>query len=354
MGFRSNILTIALASCMPMAAFAQDSLAEKINAAADAGDLPGLHSTVVAFKGDVVAEVYFEGEDEAWGLPLGIVQHGPETLHDLRSVTKSIVGVLYGIALEDGLVPALDQPLVAQFPDYSDLLDGSTREDILVSHALTLQMGTAWDESLPYSDPRNSEIAMERADDRYRYVLSQPMVDPPGTVWSYSGGAVALIAKLIADGAGMPIDEFAKERLFGPLGIESIEWVGGADGEPSAASGLRLTARDLTKIGTMLAQDGKYDGQQIVPESWIAQMFTPRLTLPFELDYGYLWYLAGTPDRFVAIGLGNGGQRLTVQPNAQFVATSFMGRYNDPEAWRVSFKVLSDFAVPEIRARLKE
>lgn len=349
---RLRFLTLFLAAvCLSGPAIAEDTLADKITAAAEAGELPGLHSTVVMLQGAQIAEVYFDGEDESWGLPLGVVAHGPDTLHDLRSVTKSIVSVLYGIALSDGLVPALDQPLVAQFPDYSDLLDGTTREDILVGHAFTMQMGTEWDEDLPYTDPRNSEIAMERAEDRYRFVLDRPMVDMPGTKWNYSGGAVAVVAKLIADGAGMKIDEFAKARLFAPLGIDNFEWVGGADGEPSAASGLRLAARDLAKIGTMLAQDGMYEGAQIVPVDWIAEMFTPRLSLEFGFDYGYLWYLAGPPDRFVAVGLGNGGQRLTIQSNAQFVTASFAGRYNDPDAWEVSYKVLSDFAVPEAKAR---
>ena len=110
-----------------------------------------------------------------------------------------------------------------------------------------MKMGTEWNEDLPYSDPKNSEIAMEYAEDRYRFVLDRPMVNEPGDWWTYHGGAVAVIAKLIADGVGMPIDKYAEQKLFKPLGISEFEWVRGADDVPSAASGLRLTIHDLAK-----------------------------------------------------------------------------------------------------------
>ena len=325
---------------------------ERLRAAVESEDLRGLHATVVMMDGVRIAEAYFPGADERWGAPLGLIAHGPETLHDLRSVTKSIVGLLYGIALADGAVPSLETPLLDLFPDYADLRDGSAREKITVEHALTMQMGTEWDESLPYTDPRNSEIAMELADDRYRFVLDRPMVNTPGTTWTYSGGAVALIAKLIADGTGMDIDAFAQSRLFGPLGITDVEWVRGADGEPSAASGLRLTARDLAKIGVMLAQDGRYGETQIVPQSWLEASARPLATIAEDFHYGYLWYIARAPGGdLIMFGAGNGGQRLTVQPGPGFVVATFAGNYNDPEAWRLPLRVLLEYAVPEAQER---
>lgn len=305
------------------------------------GELPGLHAVVVHFENERIAEAYFDGEDESWGRPLGVVSHGPETLHDVRSITKSVVGLLYGIALEDGLVPPLDAKLLDHFPEYPDLKDGTAREDITIHDTLSLQMGTHWDETLPYSDPRNSEIAMENAKDRYRFVLEQEMVDAPGTKWSYSGGAVALIGKLIADGAGMPLDAFAKQRLFDPLGIKAFEWAQGADGVPSAASGLRLKARDVAKIGDLIANDGAWNGAQIVPSEWLKTSFTPAVQIEPNFHYGLLWYLSEGPggDR-VANALGNGGQRLTVQPGAKFVSVSLAGRYNDWSAWQLGIEVL--------------
>ena len=344
-----NFVALSLVfGLVPSVGWAQ-YMAERLSAAVEANEIVGFHSTVVMLDGDRIAEAYFQGEDERWGTAIGSVDHGPNTLHDLRSVTKSVVGLLYGIALLEGAVPPLDTPLLDMFPEYADLRDGTRREEITIEDALTMQMGTEWDESLPYTDLRNSEIAMELSEDRYRFVLDRPMVTEPGTTWTYNGGAVALIAKVIADGTGQEIDAFAETRLFDPLGIENYEWVRGADGVPSAASGLRLTARDLAKIGVMIAQNGSYEGQEIVPASWLELSFRPAAILQEGFDYGFLWYLTNGPGGSpIIIAVGNGGQRLTVQPNAGFVVATFAGNYNDPNAWQTPVRVLLDFAIPEV------
>jgi len=119
-------------------------------------------------------------------------------------------------------------------------------------------LGLRWDESLPYTDPRNSETAMDMAPDRYRYVLEQPIVDAPGSRWAYNGGATALIARLISQGSGQSIVDFARERLFAPLGIYDFEWTADRRGEPIAASGLRLRPRDLAKIGQLILNGGAW------------------------------------------------------------------------------------------------
>ncbi|MFS4579942.1 serine hydrolase domain-containing protein [Phaeobacter sp. C3_T13_0] len=340
--------TFSLLMCLYGSSVWGQSMEEKLSAAIHANEIAGLHATVVMLDGGRISEAYFAGEDERWGMPIGIVDHGPETLHDVRSVTKSVVGLLYGIALADGLVPPLDTPLLDLFPEYSDLRDGTAREAITVQDALTMQMGTQWDESLPYSNPRNSEIAMEMASDRYRFVLDRPMVSEPGKIWTYNGGAVALIGKLIADGTKMEIDQFAEARLFHTLGITNYEWVRGGDGVPSAASGLRLTARDLAAIGVMVSQDGKYDGRQIVPAAWLEASFRPEANIIDGFNYGLLWYVASGPSGDpILIAQGNGGQRLTIQPKARFVVATFAGNYNQPGAWEMPLQVLLDYAVPE-------
>ena len=205
---RRELLLSGTALMLSSGAGRAEDMAAAIADAFEAGQLPGLHGAIFDQGGDRLAEVYFKGEDESWGQPLGVVAHGPEVLHDCRSVTKSVVGLLYGIALDAGLVPAPDAPLLAQFPEYSDLVADPARAGITVGHALSMQMGLLWDESLPYSDPRNSEIAMELAEDRYRFVLEQPVVAPPGGDWTYSGGAVAVLAALIARGGGYAFGGF--------------------------------------------------------------------------------------------------------------------------------------------------
>lgn len=276
-----------------------------ISQAFEAGKLEGLHAALVILRAETLAEVYFDGKDQQWGRSLGIVKHGPDTLHDIRSISKSVTSLLYGIALAEGKVPAPDVRLMAQFPDYADLAGDPLRDSITIGDALAMKMGTQWDENLPYTDPRNSEIAMEFSADRYRFVLDKPIVAKPGTQWNYNGGATALIGKLIEDGTGMALDEYAGDKLFQPLGIKKWFWRRGVDGVPSAASGLRLTARDLGKIGQLVLDGGVFEGRRIVPKAWLDQLFTPRENLD-GVRYGYFWWLAdSTAPRAWVSGLGN-------------------------------------------------
>ncbi len=342
------VLMFLLGATMNNALAQSVEMEDKLARAFARGELEGLHSVLVLRDGGIFAEAHFPGDDERWGSSLGHRRHGPGTLHDLRSVTKSIVGLLYGIALEEGLVPAVDESLVAQFPEYDDLNADPLRGGISVRHALSMQMGTQWNEDLPYTDPSNSEIAMERARDRYRYVLDRPLTHEPGRRWTYNGGATAAIGRLIEKGAGMPIDEYAKEKLFAPLGIEAFEWVAGADDVPSAASGLRLNVHDLAKIGQVVVNGGAMDGRQIIPASWLEDSLTPWADTG-ELRYGYFWWLSpeGDPPIWVA-GFGNGGQRLWINRNLGLVAVVFAGNYNKADAWKLPVEIIIDFVLPAL------
>jgi CubicO group peptidase (beta-lactamase class C family) len=334
-----------------------------------AGSLKRLHAALVIFHGETLAEVYFDGPDEERGRQQGVVQHGPETLHDIRSITKSVVALLYGIALAEGKVPSPDAPLLAQFPEYADLRGDPLRDAITVGDALAMKMGTDWNEILPYTDPRNSEIAMENAADPDRFVLDRPMVAAPGKRWSYNGGAAALVAKLIEDGTGMPLDEYARTRLFGQLGITRWHWARRPDGVPSAASGLRLTARDLAKIGQLVLEGGMVNGREVVSREWLDQVFTPRTNLA-GIRYGYFWWLADstTPRAWVSGlgnrlgdvgdwpawvgGIGNGGQRLSIQPDTGLVVVVFAGDYNNPNDWVMPVRMIEEHVAPELHRRL--
>ena len=259
----------------PAEAGVAPDLADKLDAGFRSGLLRGLHAVLVSRNDRPVLERYYPGADENWGDPLGTVKFGPDTLHDLRSVTKSIVGLLYGIALDRGLVPPPSAPLLAQFPEYPDLAADPARAKLTVANALNMTLGLAWDENRSYADPANSERAMEDAPDRYRYVLEQPIVAAPGTRWIYCGGAPALLAALIARGTHTTLQAFAREALFEPLGITAFGWAEGRDGVASAASGLRLRPRELLRIGALVLANGKCNHRQIVSRGWLDASFKP-------------------------------------------------------------------------------
>lgn len=320
----------------------------------------GLHGIVITRGADLVYERYFTGADEAWGRQLGTVQFGPAVLHDLRSVSKSVVALLYGIALEQGEVPAPEAPLVAQFPEYADLLPG--REAITVGHALMMTMGLAWDESsMPYTDPANSEIAMEEAPDRYRYVLGRPVHEAPGRHWVYCGGATAVLAHLLARGTGQALPAFAQSHLFEPLGIETAEWSKGADGVPSAASGLRLTPRSMAVLGQLLLARGAWNGRQVVPRAWIEAAVAPRVAADEARSFGYHWYSGHfpIPPRADAAfrqpkmepwwgAFGNGGQRIFVFPTLALTIATTSGNYDAANSWIPPVRLVREAILPSL------
>lgn len=319
-----------------------------------------LHGIVVLRNDRLVLERYFEAEDNARGRPLGKVAFKPETQHDLRSCSKSIIGLLYGIALHQGKVPPPEAPLFAAFPEYADLAGKEGRDRLKIQHVLTMTMGTDWDESsLPYSDPRNSEIAMDNAPDRYRYILERRVVDTPGARWTYCGGATALLARIISKGTGKALHAFARENLFDPLGMGATEWATGPDGEPFAASGARMSVRDLARIGLMMLHGGKVGDRAVVPGDWVTRCITPAISADEVRRYGYQWFVLdigfGKPKGWAVgrlermwMAQGEGGQRLFIVPALQLVIAITAGNYGTEDQWMPPTRVLREVVLASI------
>ena len=167
-----------------------------MRAAVESGSLPGLHGLVASQHGRAVLELYFEGIDERIGHAPGLVRFGPDVLHDLRSVTKSIVGLLCGIVVTQNDID-LERPLPELLPRWRAHFNAATSA-LTLRHVLTMSMGLAWDESISYADARNSEIQMALSPDRVAYVLSRPSSGPAGERWHYCGGATELLAAVSA------------------------------------------------------------------------------------------------------------------------------------------------------------
>jgi CubicO group peptidase (beta-lactamase class C family) len=315
----------------------------------------GLHTLLVSHGGNLVSAYYGKGEDQTWGRPLGTVTFAPDVLHDLRSVSKSVVSLVYGIALAAGKAPPPEAKLYEQFPDYPDLARQPGRERLTMHHVLSMTLGLDWDElTIPYGDPRNSENAMEAAPDRFRFILERPVVNEPGEKWTYCGGATAILGRLIAKGTGETLHDYARRVLFDPMGFGPSEWSVGSDGEPRAASGLRLLPRDMLKIGQIVMAGGARNGKQVVPTEWVKLATTAVVAIDRGRSYGYHWYMGniavGTPSqafRWMG-GIGWGGQRLYVFPALDLVVAMNCGNYrkSGPEQSRVGTVVLTEVVLP--------
>lgn len=326
-------------------------LGARLDRAAARGELPGLHGFLAVRHGRLAVERYYPGADQHWGTPLTGAGHGPVLPHDLRSITKSITGLLYGIALNEGAVPPVVSRIADALPDHAARFDDSRKRRITVGHVLSMRMGLAWAETLAYDEPDNPESRMEAAPDRIGFVLDQPMAGRPGAAWAYCGGATAILAALIERGTGERLEGYAARRLFAPLGIGACEWINGRDGRAVASSGLRMTARDLARIGQMVLDRGRWQGTPVVPTSWIAASMKPRAFVEAGLRYGYQWWLG----RLAASGrpwyaaFGNGGQRLFVIPSLKLVVVIFAGNYNAPDQWKMPIRLMARFVVPAVQ-----
>ena len=337
------------------AGFAPD-LAARLDSLVTSGRAWKLHGVVIMRKGALVLERYYAGEDEIWGDSIGRVAFGPDTLHDLRSVTKSILGLLYGVALAQGKVPPPERPLLEAFPEYAALATDPRHQRLTIAHALTMSLGLEWNEDIPYQDPANSEIQMERAPDRYRYIFSRPFMTDPGTRWIYGAAATTLIGKLIQKGTGQPLPEFARAALFDPIGVGATVWSNGANGEPAAASGLRMTPRDLVRIGQLILNRGQWEGRPVVPAQWLEKSFQPYLAADEFRRYGYFWYIGdfqygNPPNRPIAhwIGaFGYGGQRLFVLPELDLTVAITAGNYADKDQWIPPIRVIREVVLPSL------
>jgi CubicO group peptidase (beta-lactamase class C family) len=305
-----------------------------------ASSTTNVHALLVARHGKLVFERYFRGSDEIFSRPVGIVAFDRDTLHDMKSVSKSVASLVLGIAIDRGLIGSINEPIFSFFPELSDLRSPD-KERIQLVHALTMSMGLQWVEATPATgDYNNDEARMHMARDPCRYVLGLAVTAPAGQEFSYNTGALTLVSAIIRKAAERPLDEFAREALFEPLGITGEEWMR-VKGDADAGGGLRLRPRDMAKIGQLILAGGRWNDRQVVSRDWIETSTAPKIEATGGLFYGYLWWLGrsllnGREIRWI-MAAGRGLQTIRVVPELDLVVVITAGYYQDysPQAFRV-------------------
>ena len=293
-----------------------------------------LHGLVIQRHGRLVAERYRTGRDRSvYSVFTRTVEFDAGSRHDLRSVSKSVVGLLWGIAQAEGKTPPLDARVLDLFPELAEF-KREGREAITVAHLLSMSSGLEWKEPYQYG-LGNDELALYWRASQEKVVLARPMLHPAGTRFHYTGGATAVLATLLARGVGMPLPDYARERLFAPLGIHDWEWMSDLRGRPLAFAGLRMRPYDLAKIGQLVLQRGAWNGRQLVPADWIDASLRPHADIGDGRHYGYQWWLGTTralgAEQPWAAAFGNGGQRLFLVPGLDLVVALSAGMYNDED-----------------------
>jgi CubicO group peptidase (beta-lactamase class C family) len=326
-----------------------------------ADSFPNIHSVLIFKDSALVYENYFAGKDQINGKKLGVINHTREDLHDCRSITKSVVSACIGIAIDQGLIKNVDDPIFNYLSDYSNLKNVNN-EKLTIRHLLTMSSGTKWNEQISYASLRNSETRMNLSRRPVRYILTRPIVATAGSRWNYNGGDTQLLAEIIKTASGKSVDKFAEENLFKPLGIKKYTWLPlfRKHSIPAASAGLRMTSRDFLKLGLLYLNDGKWNDRQILSPEWVKQSTTRQIWRDEAQGKGYgyqFWTYTDIINDYnydITEAKGNGGNAIFISKSERLVVVITAGNYNQWSIVNNSHQVLVKFIIPAMQQTLQQ
>ncbi|MDE7283937.1 MAG: beta-lactamase family protein [Lachnospiraceae bacterium] len=263
-----------------------------------------INSVLLCKNGEILASCYYNCFYE-------------KSKNVINSVAKSIMSICTGIALDQGLIQSIDEPIYKYIHEFSECREPFHRM-ITIRHLLTMTSGIYWNGGVHYHCPMMKQL--RNSDDWISHIADCAVVDIPGTKYNYKEWDVILLAKLLDIVCGDMYD-FINTNLFIPLDIESTRWYKspcgiyysvGNDEETDNETKFKLTAIDMMKIGQLFLNGGRYGQEQLISETYIHQAVSPLKCNP---NYGFLWWVWG--ERYGCRGYG--GQSITVIPDENAV-----------------------------------
>ena len=244
----------------------------------------------------------------------------PGLKHRVNSVTKSVISSLVAIAIRDGRLDSTDRRVLDFFADRTIANLDERKKAITIRHLLDMTSGLEWTEGLDGSpDPSSPWSA---AADWQQFILDRPMAEAPGTVFYYDSGNSHLLSAILTKVTGKSALDYARETLFGPLGIEDVLWRGDPQGISGGGAGLYMHPRDMAKIGYLYLRGGVWEGQQILPASWIEGVRKANVDMreswAQDLRYGSQFWVMPGRDAYFAVGYDR--QLIVVMPKLDIVA----------------------------------
>lgn len=318
-----------------------------------------VHAMLIFKDGKLAFEKYFNGHNFKHDEPN---HHGEmmnweaDSLHRTMSVSKSITSACIGIAIDQGFIKNVHQSIFDYLPEHQHFKkDG--KEKITIEHLLTMTSGLQGNEWLvPYSNQDNDVISIYWSQDPVTHILSKQMKFEPGKVFQYYGGSNFLLAEILKNATKMDLDSFSGKYLFEPLGINNYFWFQLNKGVVDGAGGLKMTPRDMMKIGATFLNKGVWNGNRIVSERWIENSGTPFPGNSWMNNWDDHWGMRGYAyswwtHRFVKSGRGIdmfyaagwGGQYIMVIPDLNTVVVFTGGNYT---TFRPPFEILKKYILP--------
>ena len=338
--------TLSLSLVLAPGGAAHAAELDTITSAVAAGDFKQITSVVVTQHGKLLYERYFDKE-------------GADGLRNTRSVTKTVTGMLIGLAVERKLLRA-DSPVLPYFPELHPSAHADPRKDkITVEDFLTMSSLLECDDDNQIS--RGNEERMYLVEDWSRFAADLPIrgfpewqlrpeQSPHGRAWSYCTAGVTLLGPLLERVTGQSVQDFAAANLFTPIGIDKVKWQYQPKGTAMTGGGLQLRSADLAKLGQLYLDGGRWGGKQVIPAAWVQRSIQPQAHAREGYDYGYLWWLQSfkVDGRAVqSYGMaGSGGNKVFVLPELDAVVVITTTNFQIRDAHPLSEKLLTSLILP--------
>jgi CubicO group peptidase (beta-lactamase class C family) len=288
-------------------------------------DLWSLRSLLVFKNNNLVAEAYLKDKKDI------------TTRHLIWSSTKQVMGILSGIAVDQGIIVSIDDPMSDYLSEVQR--DHPDKSGITIGHLITMHSGIDYDNDGVGGE--TDKVLRQIPDNITDFVLSRPMRSSPGSEFHYNDGDPQLMSAILQRSVGKPVDSWADEVFFSKIGVSNYNWVRYKDGTSLGGFGIETTPRELAKIAMCVADSGRYGNQQIISTQWIAEMTSPLIEVSDFYSHGYYWWVDTT--RNIHFTWGHGGQFAFIVPDYQLIVvmTSIPNTQGD-------YQILADEALPVV------